>query len=156
MSTNRFLDRINIQIENERPFILLSDFGKNSVSARLQTNSITYKTNDFSEQGFVFAPFDLSSSVYLIPNEVTKEIGLNEFSTFSSSYNAVYGTISPNQHKRLISDAIKAIDGSALEKVVLARTAELDFIKMDIVQLFFSLVSAYPDAYTYCWYHPKT
>ena len=27
---------------------------------------------------------------------------------------------------------------------------------MDIVQLFFSLVSAYPDAYTYCWYHPKT
>ena len=111
MSTNRFFERINTQIENERPFILSSEFGKNSISARLQTNSITYKTKDFSEEGFIFAPFDLSSSVYLIPNEVTEEIGLNEFSTFSASFNAVYGTISHNQHKRLVSDAIKAIDG---------------------------------------------
>ena len=156
MSNNRFFERINKQIENERPFILSSDFGKNSISARLQTNSITYKTKDFSEEGYVFAPFDLSSAVYLIPNEETEEIELNEPSTFSASFNAVYGTISHNQHKRLVSDAIKAIDGSALEKVVLARTAELNFIKMDIVQLFLSLVSAYPYAYTYCWYHPKT
>ena len=88
MSTNRFFERINTQIENERPFILSSEFGKNSISARLQTNSITYKTKDFSEEGYVFAPFDLSSSVYLIPNEVTEEIGLNEFSSFSASSNS--------------------------------------------------------------------
>ena len=43
-----------------------------------------------------------------------------------------------------------------MEKVVLARTAEIEFLNINALDLFYSIVKAYPEAYTYFWFHPKT
>ena len=59
-------------------------------------------------------------------------------------------------HKNLIRYAIDEINSSELEKVVLARTSTLEFQNSNEVELFLSIATSYPEAYVYCWFHPKT
>lgn len=156
MADNLYLDRINAQIKSKKPFVLYSDFGKNSIQAQLQSNAEVYKTSSFTEQGFVFAPFDLEVPTYIIPNASSELLQIHEIPDYTRAFTPVANSSESSPHKQLIKKAIETINATELEKVVLARTASLTFSKMDVIALFLSLAAAYPKAYTYCWYHPNT
>lgn len=156
MADNRFLDRINAQIKSKRPFVLYSDFGKQSIHALLQLDSKIHQVSFFTESGFVFAPFDLEFPTYIIPTTSSEQLYIDKIPDYPTALTSLDKTSESSAHKHLIKKAIETINTSNLEKVVLARSASVTFPKVDILALFLSLAKAYPKAYTYCWYHPNT
>lgn len=156
MADNRFLDRINTQIKSKKPFVLYSDFGEQSMQALFQLDAKAYKTSFYTESGFVFAPFDLDLPTYIIPTTSSERLHIDEIPDYPTALEYLAKTSESTSHKHLIQKAIETINTSELKKVVLARSASVTFPKVDILALYLSLVKAYPKAYTYCWFHPKT
>ena len=150
-------ERIKLQMDGQKPFVLYSNFNQNDIKALFQTNAKSYKTSKFNESGFVFAPFDLKNqSTYIIPEPVSESLEFNLKSKSPSFLSFQNLKSNAEAHKNLIKKAIQSIKITALEKVVLARTAEIEYLNINLLDLFCSVVKAYPEAYTYFWFHPKT
>ena len=157
MPKSSISERIKLQMAGQKPFVLYSDFNQNLIKALFQTNAKSYQTSKFNESGFVFAPFDLKNQpTYIIPEPVSEflEFNLKRKSPSFLSFQDLKS--SAEVHKNLIKKAIQFIRETTLEKVVLARTAEIEFLNINVLELFYSVVKAYPEAYTYFWFHPKT
>ena len=116
--------------------MLYSDFGKNSIQVQLQSNAEVHKTSSFTEQGFVFAPFDFEAPTYIIPNASSELLLIHEIPDYTRALTPVANASESSPHKQLIKKAIETINATDLEKVVLARTASLTFSKMDVIALF--------------------
>ncbi len=156
MTINELHRRVKNQLERKRPFVLFSSFNDDSCSAHFQTDNNAYKVSDFSESGFVLAPFDLNSTTYLIPNSHSEVFHFtpDSFSNKPVTFDAI--SYDRDRHIQLIKQAIDNIKTTALRKVVLARNAVFSFDEIDIVAFFLTLLNTYPKAYIYCWYHPET
>jgi isochorismate synthase len=122
----------------------------------LQSDTKTYTTSNFKEKGFVFSPFDTILPTYLIPKNASKQLYLEAAPLYSKQFRLNSIKSDSTAHKKLIQQAIKNIESTKLEKVVLARTSSFEFQDCDEIDLFLSIANAYPEAYVYCWFHPKT
>ena len=69
MTSTDFFDQINTAIQLKRPFVLFSKPESHSLKAYVQANTKTHTINNYSESGFVFAPFDAAKDSYYIPLE---------------------------------------------------------------------------------------
>ncbi|PHR72248.1 MAG: isochorismate synthase [Lutibacter sp.] len=130
-----------------------SEFGK----AVFQEDSKTYFTSDYSENGFVFAPFNSDKKTLLIPFAVADRFSFitPEIETFSVSEikNNTSG-IEKKQHEKLVQKGIDFIINSDTDKVVLSRKELIEVDDCDVFKIYQKLVVNYPTAYVYCWFHP--
>jgi isochorismate synthase len=55
----------------------------------------------------------------------------------------------------LVQKGVDATASGAFKKVVLSRKEVIDLANFDLVSVFKKLIHTYPDAFCYCWYHPK-
>ncbi|MAR97939.1 MAG: isochorismate synthase [Formosa sp.] len=150
-------ERIKTQIHGRKPFVLYSEFNQNVIKALLQTDSNCYQTSRFNESGFVFAPFDLKNQpTYIIPKSFSESLEFNLESKSASFLSSQNSKSNAEVHINLIKKAIKSIKETELEKVVLARIGEIEFLNINILDMFCTVAKAYPEAYTYFWFHPKT
>ena len=156
MSENQHTERIAQQLKAQRPFVLYSDFNKTQFKAIFQNSSKAYKTSGFDEDGFVFAPFNLNQEAYIIPNNLSEQASYKLLQSKDSFFSSKIQTFNKKAHKELIKKAIHNIFETNLEKVVLARSCEIEFSILDPIGLFYNIAKAYPEAYTYCWFHPCT
>jgi len=157
MTSTDFFDQIKIAIKSKQPFVLFSKPGSSSIKSYLQTNTNTYRINDYSESGFVFAPFDATNDSYYIPleNATVIEFGDLDFEVKPKS-NHFDRNEPVDEHMKLVSEAIKAINSTDLEKVVLSRAIKVKIESTNPIEIFKNLVKNYPSAFTYCWFHPQT
>ena len=157
MTSTDFFDQINTAIQSKRPFVLFSKPESPSVKAYLQTNTDTYTIDDYSESGFVFAPFDSKKDSYYIPLENASVIELEqpEFKVFSET-SPLHPIDSLDDHLNLVSKAIDEINSTDLEKVVLSREFKFNLEDSNPIKIFKKLAQNYPSAFTYCWFHPET
>ena len=150
------MKKAEIQLGDELPFVMYRKPKENTVQAIFQnTNQINY-VKDYSETGFVFAPFDSSDDTILLQADkvytaavtskeipiIKKEI-LNEFKDNQKS-----------THLKLVEKGIEAIREGVFEKVVLSRRIEIDCIESPF-KLFQKIVAMYANEFCYLWYHPK-
>lgn len=156
MSVDKFSERIAQQLKAQRPFVLYSDFNQTQFNAIFQNSSKAYQTSEFDKNGFVFAPFDLSQPTYIIPDDISEHTTYNLPKFKDSFFSSQIQTTNAKAHKKLIKKAIQNIFETNLEKVVLARSCEIEFSILDPIGLFYSIANAYTEAYTYCWFHPST
>jgi isochorismate synthase len=157
MSSTDFFDQINKAIQSKKPFVLFSKPEKRSIKAYIQTSTDTNIINDYSESGFVFAPFDSEKDSYYIPLETSTvlEVEQTEFelATETSLIDSIDSTYN---HSNFVSKAIKEINLSPLEKVVLSRVFKFNLQGSNPLETFKKLAQNYPSAFTYCWFHPET
>ena len=64
-----FFNQIEAALDSKRPFVLFSKPDQTSIKSYIQLDSESYTINDFSESGFVFAPFDHHKDRYYIPTD---------------------------------------------------------------------------------------
>ena len=156
MTINDLYRRVKTQVNQQKPFVLYSSFNDDSCHAFFQSDKKSHIVSDFSESGFIFAPFDLNRPTYIIPN--LKSELINFTPRFIKKSPSLFQEIQndPKVHVKLVKQALDAINSTDLHKIVLARKAEFEFQDIDVIALFLSMFTAYPEAYSYCWYHPKT
>ncbi|MEP6260769.1 MAG: chorismate-binding protein [Gillisia sp.] len=132
-----------------------------AVKALLQSNSNVYRTSDFTESGFVFAPFDDSKEPILLPSAYCKEISCDfrivedENYPVEKSQPKTTSSEEKEVHLRLVQKGIESIMKGDLKKVVLSRREEVPLENPDAIGIFKQLLNKYPTAYVYVWFHPE-
>jgi isochorismate synthase len=152
-----FFAKVIEQQEQKLPFVLYCKPNSDTIIGMFQHNDTLYNVVDFTEKGFVFASFD-GNSTHLIPEDQSEIVGViwKKRGIEVSEQKQVLPSMSDKyDFETLVSKGIQAIENQEFKKVVLSRKEIIELGKFDLVDTFEKLVQLYPNAFVYCFYHPK-
>ena len=154
--TDLFL-KVKIQQGQNLPFVLYCKPNSDKIVGLFQRNDHLYFLENFQEKGFVFAPFDAEDIPY-IPLEhsdvyVETSHGKNYF--FESNTVKLNTTVGKDFFEELVAKSVEAIKANQFEKVVVSRKEEVAISVFDIQTTMRKMIQLYPDAFNYCFSHPK-
>ncbi|AWI26632.1 isochorismate synthase [Flavobacterium pallidum] len=144
--------------DKEFPFVLYKKPHAKVIRGLFQESDETHSIQDFTETGYAFVSFS-GNEMLLIPERDSDfqfavfENQVRDKEVISSSKKA---ETNREFHLKLVNDAIRAISQQKFDKVVLSRKEMVELPHFDFGQIFISLSKNYPEAYVYCWFHPKT
>lgn len=146
-------DRAEASLEEGLPFALYRKPDEIEIHGVFQSNNTLHHSKDFTEKGFVFAPFNSESNAVLIQPDNVLE------GSFRTESEPSTKTISLDEsgkgaHMDLVRNGIKEIEKGRLQKVVLSRKIEVPISKSPL-EIFETLLNTYPNAFGYLFYHPK-
>jgi isochorismate synthase len=152
--------KILLALQQQIPFVSYRKPNSNAIFLMRQNDGSIHYLNDFSEKGFVFAPFDNRNKTIIFPLEASK---LEEFSqdTISDTVNfkeKIEFPVSENsakKHKKLVAKGINYIIKKKTPKIVLSRKEDLDITGFNAVNTYKNLLQTYKTAFVYMWFHPK-
>ena len=151
------LERLSKHYQDKLPFVCFRKPNDNKWTAYFASGDHIHTTRSYTEEGFVFAPFDdVHNAIVFLSSE--SEVYTEELpTTFSNSKNNQYQTIpvTSEQHIQLVNKAVSTINEGTFSKVVVSRKERLAIQEIDIIQVFTRLVEEYPNAFSYIWYHPR-
>ncbi len=146
-------ERIESCLENGLPFAIYRKPDHKELLAVFQSDQELVVSTDFTERGFVFAPFDKENEAVLIqPDEIWK----GEFILDKPPINSEISLdeTGKEDHLNLVKSGIQEIEKGRLQKVVLSRKIEVPITK-NPAQIFKTLLHHYPNAFGYLFHHPK-
>lgn len=166
MSTEDFFKGIAQHYNKQLPFVVYRKPNVEVVNAVFQTNDTIYSNNDFTEHGFVFAPFDDQEDAILFPLGKSEIKHLTAFipgtstkqdtgAVETSHHDSIENISARQKHITRVNNALEAINSGTLKKVVLSRPEVVPLTDTDPIKIFRKLLDNYLSAYVYCWYHPK-
>ncbi|WP_299381945.1 chorismate-binding protein [uncultured Lacinutrix sp.] len=164
MQSSDFFESTQNHFDDALPFVLYSKPNTSVVKGVFQENDIVYTSENLTESGFVFSPFDSDKQTVLIPVEQSDSLETS-FSVTEDNLEAE-DKLKSNEsetdlnnaktfHIDLVSKAIKIIEENTFKKVIISRKEEVVLLENNPIQLFKRLLSQYKTAFVYCWYHPK-
>jgi isochorismate synthase len=154
---NNFLEKMQEQFSKRLPFVAYCKPGKHQVTGIFQLHDKAFFAEDFSETGFVMAPFE-SGDCFLIP-ENGSEVFVSELPSDKYEPQVPQPDENPKakaDFEALVKKGILAIEKGEFGKVVLSRQETVAVPNLDFTGVFEKLLHAYPNAFRYCWFHPKT
>jgi len=147
---------LKTQFEHSLPFVIYRKPQCSNIEALLQQNDVLYQVNDYSESGFVMAPF--SGTPVLIPLDKATFLSAG-YTTENQLHNSSVAFTENESarifHEQLVTKGIAAIESGAFEKVVLSRAEMIEIEGFDWTDVFFRILNLYPTAFAYCYFHPK-
>lgn len=164
MPEAEFFQKLGAQYLQNLPFVayrkpvLTGSSGE--VKAFLQQDDQLHYTKDFTESGFVFAPFDTSEKTIFFPENVSKKLIYEQVVSekLTVSHTSQKGGIPEEKkpaHIELVRKAVESLKAGEMEKVVLSRKEVVELDDGNPLELFKELLKIYPSAFVYCWFHPK-
>lgn len=159
MTSEDFFKRIVQQYDSNLPFVVYRKPNKTKVAALLQNNITLCTTDDLTESGFVFSPFNDKEKTVLIPLKDSEHIYIH-YDVMSGAVETSQPTGSQKlsdkqQHISLVKKGVEAINHGVFKKVVLSRKEEVNVSESNPISIFKNLLQHYTSAFVYCWYHPK-
>lgn len=150
------LDHARLHLAKKLPFVLYRKPEEKQIKGIFQeTDAITY-IEDFTESGFVFAPFGSQEKPVLIQGE-NYVVPFEDVPTLETTPSYVFMEQEEAQkaHMALVEKGIKTIRQTELKKVVLSRKQHLPQNSFDALSFFKTSAQKYPNAFAYVWFHPK-
>lgn len=162
MTASDFFHKTTSQLERQLPFVIFrkpTTSASNTARVRgiFQQDNQLHLVNDFTESGFVMAPFDLSKSAVIFPETqcTQQEAAITIIPQDTTGPHAIpVSSNAKKSHLNLVSQGINAIKNGRFEKVVLSRQQSAATTRQPI-DIFKRLLQRYPSAFVYCWHHPK-
>lgn len=158
MHEDSFFEALKTQYAKQLPFVVYSRPINSKIKCWLQKDDTIYKTDSFTETGFVFAPFDLGEKSILFPKEACSfsEIDIENLETDVLEPTIIIeNELYKIQHIKLVLKGIKQIKEGELQKVVLSRCENKTLKDSNPISIFKRLFNRYKNAMVYCWFHPK-
>ncbi len=141
--------------KNELPVVAYRKPKSNVIISILQNDSTLHHVMDFTETGFVFAPFDKEDPAVLIsPDQVLSETYKICDLEFEYPKLPLTGEKGREYHIEIVNKGIKEIENKKIKKVVLSRKIVVAN-HCSPIQIFNKVLISYPNAFCYFWYHPK-
>lgn len=155
---NSIFNHINKALEQQKPFVCYRKPNDTLLHGLfLKTNALFY-TQNFTERGFVFAPFDNSKDAILFPlselNFFTENIDYEMLTSIKESETNLENSLTEHKHVALVNKGLDVIQKTNLRKIVLSRKETIT-ADLDIVLAFKKLIHFYKNAFVYVWFHPK-
>ncbi len=148
--------KITQQFDSKLPFVFYCKPNSDKIIALFQKNDELFLLEEGSA-GFAFVSFD-NEKKYLIPekfSDVYVETVNDLDYVFSKSKEYKIEENAKNNFGDLVKKALQEIENGSFEKVVLSRKELIDLNNFQLELVFNSLISNYPTAFKYCFYHPK-
>ncbi|KGL60658.1 chorismate-binding protein [Polaribacter sp. Hel1_33_49] len=150
-------EKITNSYHKKTPFVAYRKFNEAVISGFFMDNDSLFFVDDFSEKGFVFAPFDNQQKAILFP------INNSEFISEDLSFDAIKfkekdfcnNDSSQEQHIKLVDKTIEEISNNGLKKVVISRKEDLEISDFNLIKTYQKLLQTYQNAFVYVWFHPK-
>ena len=140
-------------MQQQHPYVLFRFPQEKQIHCYYQIDNEIRLTEDFQEDGFVFAPFLSQEKNVMIPSTYRKKFSLEAVSSSTQVYPL------PKEGKAdftaKVAAAVEEINTAKIEKVVLSHAFDLPY-QGDGITLFNRLVNTYNNAFVYYWYHPHT
>lgn len=157
-----FFERLKEQQEKDLPFVAYrtSSVQGDLVRAFCLHSAEIFKTSDFTEPGFLFAPFDMEKNAILFPKEKCEILetvfqDYQESGTEPGDQNNSPSPADMDEHIELVQKGIDEIKKGKIIKVVLSRKEVMQTGNLGAMKLFSRLLKKYPDAFVYLMHHPK-
>lgn len=154
-----YFEKIGSHWSQNLPFVIYHKPKSDELKAILQNDATVYSTSDFTESGFVLAPFDSNETAILVPlkhSEVCSvTIEKTENNTNTTKLPSDEDDRSKSFHLELVQKGIQAIKNGELKKVVLSRLETVKSSEANPITIFKRMLVSYPSALVYCFYHPK-
>lgn len=166
MTATDLFQRLEAQYAMRLPFVAYKKPGEKNMNVIFQDDAQLHEAVTFEESGFIFTPFEKGKKRVLIPGKPLKALfDFDEDFIDDFTDNNIEKTTDfkpdlaileeeKQKHISLVRKTIDEIKSSNLQKVVLSRKQIADNAK-ESLHLFKALVNAYPDAFTYIFYHPR-
>jgi isochorismate synthase len=152
-----FFKRIEAQYNKQLPFVVYSKPRESKVNACLQQTNDLHFVNDFTEEGFVFAPFDDADNSVILLLDNSEVISTSFIISDKDKWHTPSSTVpleAKQHHINLVDKGIEAIKIGTFKKVVLSRQETVNLSETNPISIFKKLLSNYTSAFVYCWYHP--
>lgn len=153
---SNFFEKVKQHFRKGLPFVIYSKPNSTDIAGFFQRNSQLHQVNNFSEKGFIFANFN-GNELVLFPEKECEILQENYLSPEknSSSDDSILSIDGKNAFEDLVKKGIEAIENNAFQKVVLSRKETLSEENFDFLEVFQKMLSKYPTAFRYCWFHPE-
>lgn len=157
MNAQDVFDHIAQHFDDGLPFVAYRKPNESELKVFLQDNDSLNTTSDYSESGFVFAPFDTAfAKAIVIPATNSIIVALPKADLYKVNSNKAQSNPDErDKHIALVQKGITYIKSSSAKKIVLSRKQTLPHSYEHPISIFKKLLKTYPTAFVYCWYHPK-
>lgn len=139
------------------PFTVYRKPNKTTIYGFFMNDDALNFTSDFSESGFIFAPFNSDEKTILFPLEksefIIEKITLDEISSKETGF--LIDEKSKEKHIKIVEKAIDKIKNSDLQKVVISRKEEVQLSDFNLIEVYQKLLQNYKNAFVSIWFHPK-
>ena len=155
------LEKIEQLLQSKIPFVAYRKPLDDKIILMVQKDDVLYYLNNYSQKGFVFAPFDDHEKTILFPLDKC------DLSTFSYDLEKVFipqkeakgkyllDEQSKINHIELVAKGIDFLEKGKVKKVVLSRK-EIVFVgKVLKSEIFNRIIQLYSSAFVSFYYHPK-
>lgn len=151
------LTRLESSLTGKMPFVAYRKPNETIVKAIFQKDDFLLKTNDFTQKGFVFAPFLHQNDAVLFSYEESDVVKVELDAIKVSIESSIIETSSfdKEDHVALVTKTINFIKSDKAEKIVISRKEEVELHNFYVSKTFERLLKNYPTAMVYVWYHPK-
>ncbi|WP_297802675.1 chorismate-binding protein [uncultured Polaribacter sp.] len=154
---NIIFNRIEENFQRLMPFVAYRKPNSSEISGLFLEDDTLYFTNDFTESGFIFSPFDSEEKSVLLPIEksefIREKFQIEE--KFLVKNDVEVDELHKEKHIRLVEKALDEINKNHLKKVVVSRQEEVLLDSFDLLTTFKKLLNNYVNAFVYVWFHPK-
>ncbi len=150
VATNKFAQRL--------PFVLYSKPHSKEVIGRFQKNKKLYILDDFSQSGFVFAPFDSHKKSVIIPennSDLISEVWTHKAISVDATPEVTFSENDKKSFEALVITMMSEIEKGQISKIVASRKETVVMLNPDILMLYEKLFYKYPNTFRYCFYHPE-
>jgi len=153
---SKLIEKAEVQFKALKPFVLYRKPLETTVTALFQQDDHLNYVADFTEQGFVFAPFDSSDKIVLlqIDEKIVAECEREEIHGTAYEMGTEIDHSQKEAHIRLVQKALEEIQNGTFKKVVISRKLAV-VTQKSAFALFKELLANYSAAFCYLWYHPK-
>lgn len=158
MTYYSLIEKVTTHFTENLPFVIYSLPDSDTISVLFQKNKALCKTEDFSKDSFVFAPFDYDNEAICIPKELSEsfEIPFNSTSIGPQDIVLKKNTKKREKYCHLVEKAKEAIQSGSSSKIVISRSESFRLKNFDIATLISRVLNLYKPAFRYVWFHPKT
>ena len=158
MLPDDFFSALEDHFKSNLPFVAYRKPSDFVVKGLFQKTNDLYVTHSYKENGFVFAPFDDSDKAVLMPLDHCEAHSseLENQTLKAQNLNCIEANAKQKEnHLKLVQNGIDFIKSGHVQKVVLSRCETVDISEVTSISVFKKLLQNYPNAFVYCWFHPK-
>jgi isochorismate synthase len=153
IATQLFLEHLVKGFHSKQPFVAYRKPYEKLATAIFQKNSVLHRAQDYTEKGFVFAPFQKGKAYLTVPDEILHSEFKSQFKQKDSNL-FPENLESKKQHIELVSKTISYLKKQEVSKIVMARMKKIEK-EVAFEKVFENLLAMYKTAFVYVWYHPK-
>nr|WP_321235622.1 chorismate-binding protein [uncultured Psychroserpens sp.] len=153
-----FFTHIESQHKSQLPFVAYRKPNETIVKAVLQNDTELHIVDDFTESGFIYAPYDSENDTIIFPSEMSKTLTSEIKVSSDTKLKKTLESDTENPHEQyieLVQKGIESIINNQFKKVVLSRVEAVTISEVNPIAIFKSLLNRYQTAFVYIWYHPK-